>query len=135
MGAPAPSASASSHPVADGPRTSELSPEVVRGLAGCWEVAKHRERWQLEAKGSRGLVVLREIEDESYADRARLPHDLSYQPSSDSFSFLAAGRNHGAMVSFKRNGAELEAWTYSSRAPHLPYVRTGNSFSVARCAP
>ena len=92
------------------------------------------ERWMLKPKAKRSIEVVREIDDTSYADRARLPQELDYQPSSDTYGFLAAGRIHALMFMFQRKGERLQAWSYSRHNPAETYSWTGNTLWLDRCA-
>lgn len=127
-----PPGSGSALAIDGGSATEELPADELRALLGCWQTVDGDERWSFKQKGARGIEVVRESK---YVDatRAREPHTLWYQASSDSCSFTGAGRIHAVAFTFQRKGAELQARSYSSRSPKERFHSTGNTLSLRRC--
>ena len=118
--------------------TTELPASAIAKLTGCWKLSASSrqlaERWTFRAKrrartGSRSCA---RSQNETYAARARIPHDLMYDPAVGNFAFAAAGRIHGAMYIFVVKGDQLVADSYYSRVPGQ-YAPSFNTFTLVRC--
>lgn len=102
------------------PVTTALSASAITVLTGCW---RHdaSETWTFRHEGSAGLVVVRELRDTTYAGRARIPQPVTYDPTSKTFGFGAAGRIHGLMMLFQIDHSMLKTWvTRAIRAARTP---------------
>jgi hypothetical protein len=111
--------------------TNELPPRAIATLTGCWRHDAY-ERWTFSPDGKHGLVVVRELGDATYADRARIPHPVNYDPKSETFGFAAAGRIHGLMMLFQIEHSTLKTSVYSSHEPGS-YTSTGSNWTLKRC--
>jgi hypothetical protein len=111
--------------------TNELPPRAIATLTGCWRHDAY-ESWTFRPDGQHGLVVVRELRDAVYADRARIPQRVNYDPTSATFGFGAAGRIHGLMMLFQIEHSTLKTSVYSSHE-RGSYVWTGNTSTLKRC--
>jgi hypothetical protein len=111
--------------------TTVLPAGAITTLTGCW---RHdgSETWTFRHEGNAGLVVVRELHDTTYADRARIPQPVSYDPTSKTFGFGAAGRIHGLMMLFQIDHRTLKTAVYTSHTPGS-YAWTGNAWTLIRC--
>jgi hypothetical protein len=75
---------------------------------------------------------VRELGDAIYADRARIPQRVNYDPKSETFGFGAAGRIHGLMMLFQIEHSTLKTSVYTSHTPGS-YAWTGNTWALKRC--
>ena len=114
------------------PVTTELPPHALAELTGCWRWTEARETWTFRAKGAQGHEDVREVADRSYAQRARIPRDVMYDPAAGTFAFAAAGRIHALMFVFQRKGDQLVGQSYSSQRPG-DYAPTGNTLALTPC--
>jgi hypothetical protein len=114
------------------PVTTDLPATAIRDLAGCWRWSSADETWTFRAKGPHGLEVVREVADRSYAERARIPRDVMYDPAVGTFAFAAAGRIHALMFMFQRKGDQLVGQSYTSHRPGS-YAPTGNTLALTPC--
>jgi len=114
------------------PVTTALPVSAIRDLTGCWRWSSAHETWTFRAKGPHGLEIVREVTDRAYAERARLPRDVMYDPTVGTFAFTAAGRIHGLMFLFQRKGDQLVGDVYTSHTPGS-YARTGDTVSLVHC--
>ena len=112
--------------------TSELPASAIATLTGCWRHDAD-ESWAFRPEGKHGLVVVRDLRDSFYADRARIPRPVTYDPTTATFGFGAAGRIHGLMMLFHIEHSTLKASVYSSHEPGS-YVWTGNTWTLKRCS-
>lgn len=132
---PVPSAPPAAPPPKPAPKpnpvTTEIPPQAIATLTGCWRHDRH-ETWTFRANGAHGLDVVREIGDEPHADRARIPRPVNYDPTTKTFGFGAAGRIHGLMMLFQIDHATLKTDIYSTHTPGS-YYPTGNSWTLKRC--
>jgi hypothetical protein len=112
--------------------TSELPASAITTLTGCW---RHdaSETWTFRPEGKHGLVVVRELRDVLYADRARIPEPVNYDPTTQTFGFGAAGRIHGLMMLFQIEHGTLKNAVYTSHE-RGSYVWTSNSWTLKRCS-
>jgi hypothetical protein len=113
------------------PVTKELPPSAIASLTGCWRHDRD-ESWTFRPDGKHGLIVVRELRDSFYADRARIPEPVSYDPTSKTFGFGAAGRIHGLMMLFQIEHDTLKTSVYSSHE-RGSYAWTGNTWTLKRC--
>jgi hypothetical protein len=113
------------------PVTTEIPAQAIATLTGCWRHDAH-ETWTFRKNGAHGLDVVRELGDEMYADRARIPRPVNYDPTTKTFGFGAAGRIHGLMMLFQIDHAILKTDIYSSHTPGS-YGWTGNRWTLKRC--
>jgi hypothetical protein len=111
--------------------TSGLPPGAIATLTGCWRHDRD-ETWTFRPDGKRGLVVVRELRDTSYADRARIPETVSYEPTTATFGFGAAGRIHALIMLFQIDHSTLKTSVFSSHE-HGSYGWTGNTWTLKRC--
>jgi hypothetical protein len=119
-------------PAAPNPVTKELPPSAIATLTGCWRHDRD-ESWTFRPDGKHGLIVVRELRDSFYADRARIPEPVRYDPTSKTFGFGAAGRIHGLMMLFQIDHATLKTSVYSSHE-RGSYAWTGNTWTLKRCS-
>jgi hypothetical protein len=118
-------------PTTPNPVTSELPASAIATLTGCWRHDRD-ESWTFRPEGKHGLVVVRELRDALYADRARIPEPVNYDPTTKTFGFGAAGRIHGLMMLFQIDHSTLKTSVYSSHEPGS-YAWTGNTWTLERC--
>lgn len=114
------------------PVTTALPASAISDLAGCWR-ADRNETWTFRADGDHGLAVVRELADATYADRARIPRSVLFDPAQDNFAFAAAGRIHGLMMVFRVARGTISADVYTSH-DGKSYGWTGSSMTLQRCA-
>jgi hypothetical protein len=112
--------------------TAELPASAIATLTGCWRHDRD-ESWTFRPEGKHGLVVVRELRDSFYADRARIPELVNYDPTNETFGFGAAGRIHGLMMLFQIDHSTLKTSVYSSHE-RGSYVWTGNTWTLKRCS-
>jgi hypothetical protein len=115
--------------------TTTIEERSVAALVGCWQLADKQlgdERWIFRKRGDHRLEVVREISDAGYADRARIPREVRFDPQDHAFSFEAAGQIHALLMVFEIGAAGLEAWSYSDRDTGK-YAWTGNRFRLVTC--
>lgn len=111
--------------------TAIVPSPAIATLTGCWR-RDASERWTFRPDGKHGLVVVRELADATYADRARIPQQVTYDPTSETFGFGAAGRIHGLVMLFQIVHNTLETSVYTSYTPGA-YAWTGNTWTLKRC--
>ncbi|NOU26779.1 MAG: hypothetical protein HOO96_02640 [Polyangiaceae bacterium] len=131
--APAPDASA-------GGNWEPAPTAQMAALLGCWRWTGGEERWLFRRSGAGPLQVVRELPTSTdYRDRARIPQEVRFQPSSGHFGFRAAGQIHalimvGTMVVADGADARLEMTVYTQHVPGEPARPTGNTMTLLRCA-
>jgi hypothetical protein len=113
--------------------TTVLSAADVTTLKGCWHVAGANDRWIFSSRGPASLQVVHEVRDSSYADRARMPHDVMFDPTTHTYAFAAAGMIHALLGVFTIRGSDLYVAFYSSHTPSSGYHWTGDSVVFERC--
>lgn len=109
----------------------EIEPHAISTLTGCWQM--RGERWTFRKSGEHGLEVIRTVDDSSYAERARIPHDVLFDAKTGDFGFGAAGRIHAAMFIFRLGNASLDAWSYWKPDGTKSYAWSGNRFTLVPC--
>lgn len=109
-----------------------LPPAAIKTLTGCWSIKADPDRWFFHPHGATGLDAA--VEDTFSASTRHLgaPHAVMFDPSANTFAFVAAGMHHPLLVIFTIEGAQLKAWYYS-RHNSRGYHWTGNTASLARC--
>ncbi|MEO8846710.1 MAG: hypothetical protein ABI591_27430 [Kofleriaceae bacterium] len=112
--------------------TTTIPPAKIATLTGCW---RHdaSESWTFRRDGNAGLVVVRELGNETYADRARIPRPVLYDPTSETFGFGAAGRLHGLMMLFQIEHSTLKTSVFYTTHTPGAYAWTGNTSTLKRC--
>jgi hypothetical protein len=116
---------------ADPTVTATLDDHAITALAGCW--TSHGERWTFRKHGDHGLQVIRDVGDESYAERARIPRDVLFDPKASTFGFGAAGRIHAALFVFAIRSNHLDAWPYWKPDGAKGYAWSGNMWTFVAC--
>jgi hypothetical protein len=111
--------------------TTTLDDHAIAALAGCWK--SHGERWTFRRHGDHGLEVIRDVGDASYAERARIPRDVLFDPKANTFGFGAAGRIHAELFVFVIRGDHLEAWPYWKPDGAKGYAWSGNEWTLVAC--
>ena len=72
-------------PAAPNPVTHELPTRARSLLTGCWQDTY--DRWTFRSDGKLGLVIVRDPAFSGYAERAKIPRPVMYDPTKGSFAF------------------------------------------------
>ena len=69
----------------------------------------------------------------SYARRAAVPSDISYEPGAGTLAFSTAGPHHAQLFVFSIDPAGLKGSWATSRAPGAGYHLTGSVITLRPC--
>jgi hypothetical protein len=114
-----------------------LPEELLRSIVGCWRL-DDQEKWTItrtEEGGARVAGKPLSVADSgtSYARRAAVPSDISYEPGAGTLAFPTAGPRHALLFVFSVGPAGLTGSWATSRAPGAGYHLTGSAISLRPC--
>jgi hypothetical protein len=114
-----------------------LPEQLLRSTLGCWRLGD-QEEWTITRTEAGGARVVRRLlavaeHDTSYARRAAIPSNISYDPGGGTLVFSTAGPEHALLFVFTVGPAGLTGSWASSHAPGAEYHLTGGSVTLRPC--